>query len=43
MGWIIGTCMFGEDNPSDPYLIPTDRALLTDAENDIGSRIGKKQ
>ena len=22
------TCMFGEDNPSDPYLIPTDRALL---------------
>ena len=20
--------MFGEDNPSDPYLIPTDRALL---------------
>lgn len=36
------TCMFGEDNPSDPYLIPTDRALLDRRqENDIGSRIGK--
>nr|WP_234131899.1 hypothetical protein [Bacteroides ovatus] len=22
------TCMFGEDNPGDPYLIPTDRAML---------------
>ena len=22
------TCMFGEDNPGDPYLIPTDRAVL---------------
>lgn len=22
------TCMFGEDNPDDPYYIPTDRAML---------------